>query len=237
MEQYKKIKDLSKQLENYSSSEDINSLIQISETIDLEIQTIIKIIKENSQNGKLQEYLQTSLVKKTTSLQELSSTLKSLVESSPGREKNQYTDLFTTVKEEVVQISNLLEEIKENKDEGSRSSSDLQDLMKTLQETVLQLENYKTEIDQEGRLTELSISKLLAEIEKIRRAKDKLETTDFQEDLNQEEKSTIQQTNTKTNTILAQLISYADNSKQTGNWDRKGKFQTNLKILSLYHKL
>ena len=211
-----KIKQLAKQLEKFSSTGDIQSLVQISETLELQIQFISKILGENSRNGKLGESLSSSLTEKTRVLMEINSSLKTLDDSS---QRNQYTELITSVKEEVVFIANTLDGMKEK--EGSESTSDLMDLMKTLHETVLQLENYKTEIDEEGRLTGLSISKLMEQIETIKRAKDKLESSNLETDLNQENEAAIKQTNIKTNTIIQQLTSYAQISKDPGRFKNR----------------
>lgn len=213
--EFDKLMVFSKQLENYATGGSGLSLHQIYNDVSEQVSYIKNIIVENIAEGKIRGGLKFTLIDQEDKLDNMATVLENHAVTHEGDVSHGET--FTSVTKDIVTINNMLSEVKEATIADTSKKDNLVDMMSNLEKTMKDLEEYKREINEKGRLTELSLSSIKAEIEKMKKMKLDLESQEFKNGLNKETITTINKIDVKSETVINSLISYVNKKKVEGN--------------------
>ena len=204
---------LSQKLQDFSPGNGV-TLHQISNNVREQVSFIKNIIIENISEGKIREGLKFTLIDQESKLDDIATILGNHALSAEGVVSN--GEIFSTVSKDIVTINNMLSEIKEATITDTSKKDNLINMMSDLERTMRDLEEYKKEINEQGKLNELSIASIKAEIEKMKSMKNNLESTEFKEGLNKETITTINKIDVKSETVINSLISYVNKKEVHG---------------------
>ena len=206
---------LTNQVKN--SDEDPNR-IQLSNEFKAKLSLIKNILNVNKSNMK--ESLWNSLSSEVASLENVSSKLEKHIEFEQNSSQIKQQDFFTDVKEEVVDINTMLEEVSADTEEDPIKMTSLLQMMKDMALTIAELENYKRESKIQGQLDQASLEKMKSEIKRLQDLKQNLQSTQFQQGLNVKTVNKVQKITIKNEIVIQNLVKYVTKNTISGKIHR-----------------
>ena len=212
---YDKLSYFASQLETHTS-EDVEQLEMLTKNVQNELMLLEQIIDANRLNGKISGLLLASLDKQYAKLEELNSILLSLISNKATSVKNK-PDFFTEVKEEIVSINDMLENVIEETEPEDQKFWKLLEMIKSMTKTIAELEDYKRLTQEKGQLDHQAITKLQEEIKRLEKVRKELESSEFQQSFSIATITVINQIKIKSELVINNLVTYIKDNDKTAD--------------------